>query len=511
MLRGDNLQKNYILPFSVLASVPFIMVLGNSMLIPVLPQMKEALNLTQLQTGLVITMFSVPAGITIPLAGLLSDRISRRWIIAGALTIYAAGGLIAGLGAVMMKSYAVIMAGRVLQGIGAAGTAPIAMALSSDIFTSNERSKVLGMLESSNGMGKVISPILGSIIGLLAWWAVFFLFPILCVPIALGMLFLVKEPKANKKPQAFKEYFKDLRTIFKEKGVSLVTAFLAGAIVLFVLFGVLFYLSEHLEERYKIEGVLKGLILAIPVLAMTVTSYVTGLVAQKKAKLHKPLVVIGTGILAISMGIAAIFNQNTYVMVAALVLAGIGTGMVLPCLNTMITSSCNIDERGMITSLYGGVRFFGVALGPPVFGLLMDKSVAIMFVVPAILTAIVALLNLFLCHEDVLKLKPDQGSENSGGQNKGQLGQGKEKASSGILRDLLITAKLPKKPQLRPTIKIKEEIIKNIMEDLQPQIDKSLKSELSEQEESLKQEITNQVEDELKNAISVKIETDKNE
>ncbi|MFY9377413.1 MAG: MFS transporter, partial [Peptococcia bacterium] len=99
------MQKSYILPFSVLAAVPFIMVLGNSMLIPVLPEMRNALNLTQFQSGLIITLFSVPAGVTIPLAGLLSDRVSRRWIIAGALIIYAAGGLIAGLGSVLLKSY----------------------------------------------------------------------------------------------------------------------------------------------------------------------------------------------------------------------------------------------------------------------------------------------------------------------------------------------------------------------------------------------------------------------
>ena len=168
------MQKEYSSVF-FLCAVPLIMVLGNSMLIPILPQMKQALNISQLEVGLVITLFSVPAGLTIPLAGLLSDRLNRKWIIAGALTIYAVGGLIAGLSAIFLKTnaYLPIMVGRVLQGIGAAGTAPISMALASDIFTSNERSKVLGMLESSNGLGKVASPILGSIIGLIAWWAVF--------------------------------------------------------------------------------------------------------------------------------------------------------------------------------------------------------------------------------------------------------------------------------------------------------------------------------------------------
>ena len=45
------------------------MVLGNSMLIPVLPKMKSTLDITQFQVSLVITLFSVPAGLAIPFAG----------------------------------------------------------------------------------------------------------------------------------------------------------------------------------------------------------------------------------------------------------------------------------------------------------------------------------------------------------------------------------------------------------------------------------------------------------
>lgn len=37
----------------------------------------------------------------------------------------------------------------------------------------------------------------------------------------------------------------------------------------------------------------------------------------------------------------------------------------------------------MITSLYGAVRFFGVAIGPPVFGTLMETSTLLTFLIPA--------------------------------------------------------------------------------------------------------------------------------
>jgi ACDE family multidrug resistance protein len=510
-----SLQKKSILPFSFLCAVPLIMVLGNSMLIPILPQMKQALNISQLEVGLVITLFSVPAGLTIPLAGLLSDRLNRKWIIAGALTIYAVGGLIAGLSAIFLKTnaYLPIMVGRVLQGIGAAGTAPISMALASDIFTSNERSKVLGMLESSNGLGKVASPILGSIIGLIAWWAVFFVFPILCIPIALGMLFVVKEPQDKKEPQPFKQYFKDIKTIFKNKGVSLVSAFFAGTVVLFVLFGVLFYLSDHLESKYKIEGVLKGLILAIPVLAMAITSYITGSVTQKEANSHKPLVVVGTGILAVAMVVVPFFSENTYIMVAALVFAGIGTGLVLPCLNTMITSSCNADERGMITALYNGVRFFGVAAGPPLFGVLMEKSVLWTFLVPAILAALAGVVNFFFCHEDVLTRKPEEGKDQEarGYQQEQQEQNQKQIMSKQVLQKLMLTAKIQTQPSFRPAQEVKDEVVKKVIKRLQPKLQSVLKEELKKELEELKKEVTGEIEKSIREAVTINIEEVRND
>ncbi|HHY09931.1 MAG TPA: MFS transporter, partial [Firmicutes bacterium] len=79
--RRKRLKKKTALRFAVLCGVPFVMVLGNSMLIPVFPQMKAAMKLTQFRVGLIVTFFSVPAGILIPLAGFLSDRFGRKAIM----------------------------------------------------------------------------------------------------------------------------------------------------------------------------------------------------------------------------------------------------------------------------------------------------------------------------------------------------------------------------------------------------------------------------------------------
>jgi len=363
------MKKQIILPFSVLCAVPFIMVLGNSMLIPLLPAMRTEMNLSMFEAGLLITAFSVPAGIVIPIAGYFSDQFGRKVIIAPSLIVYGIGGLIAGTAALLMANpYVMIMVGRIIQGIGAGGTYQLAMALTGDIFQSSERTKALGILEAANGLGKVVSPIAGAALGLLIWFAPFFAYGLLAIPIALAVWFLVKEPDQKQKASK-SQYFQELKNIFKKKGMSLVACFLAGAIVLFTLFGVLSYISDILEQQYQIRGITSGLLIAIPVASMAITAYLSGLILQKKIGNILKYVTLG-GLIILGVSIAGMaFVTNIYVLFIVLVVMGIGTGSVLPAINTLITSAAETTERGMITCLYGSTRFFGVAMGPPTFGL----------------------------------------------------------------------------------------------------------------------------------------------
>ncbi|MBG9944887.1 MFS transporter [Brevibacillus formosus] len=384
-----------------LVGVPLVMVLGNSMLIPVLPTMKTEMKLTSLQSSLLITAFSIAAGIVIPFAGYLSDRFGRKIVIIISLALYGLGGLVAGLAALWLdQPYMAIMGGRVLQGIGAAGTAPIAMALVGDLFDGASESRALGLLETSNGMGKVLSPIFGSLLALISWYMVFLAFPIICGVVLLMFLFLTKEKKQEKKPLPVKQYMHSIAQVFKQHGKWLVPAFFIGSICLFTLFGVLFYLSDLLEEKYKIDGVIKGFFLAIPLLVMSIAAYVTGIIIKKKLKLMRLFVIIGMFLLATSY-ILASFVQGAYVLIGILVIGSVGTGMILPCLNSMIVGAVQKTERGMITSLYSGVRFIGVAIGPPIFTWLLEISRTVMFLTIAGLSLVFAVVAIFF-------LKPKQ-------------------------------------------------------------------------------------------------------
>ncbi|MDB5051981.1 MAG: transporter [Bacilli bacterium] len=115
------------LDLMAIATIPLIMTLGNSMLLPILPDIAKKLHITSLEVSMLITVYSVIAIILIPIAGFLSDRYGRKTVIVPSLIITGIGGLIAGLAAWFLEdksAYWMIIGGRFLQGIGAAGAFP---------------------------------------------------------------------------------------------------------------------------------------------------------------------------------------------------------------------------------------------------------------------------------------------------------------------------------------------------------------------------------------------------
>ncbi len=394
---GEKTKVRF-LELLAIATIPLVLVLGNSMLVPILPDMQEKMDISKFQSSLVITLFSVTAGIFIPVVGYLSDRFGRKAIIIPSLIVYGAAGILAGFGA-LWESYPVVIAARAIQGLGASGTAPIAMALVGDLYQGGTESKALGLTEAANGTGKVISPILGSALALIVWYAAFFAFPLFCALSLIAVIFFIKEPgqKTNKK-QPLRPYLQKIGQILKKKGRWLVTSFFAGSLGLFTLFGILFYLSEILEKPpYSIDGVLKGLVLAIPLAGLVITSYTTGSIIKKNGTLMRWLMNIGLSLATIALALTLLFNkEQIYVFMGLITLSSIGTGLLLPCLNTMITGSVEKNQRGMITSIYNSLRFLGVAAGPPLIGMLMDIKDEWVFVTLSVLSGISLALVFFL-------------------------------------------------------------------------------------------------------------------
>jgi ACDE family multidrug resistance protein len=396
----NRLQSDKKWALTAIATIPLNMTLANSMLIPVLPTLKKELSISSFQTSLIITIYAAIAIVCIPFAGYLSDRYGRLKVIIPSLIIAAVGGVISGLAAWLMKDHAfwVISIGRFVQGIGAAGAFPIVFPLVGDMFQKEKDvSTGLGIVETFNTLGKVLSPIVGAALAAIVWFMPLMVIPLLCVISLVAVKWLVKPPNsADEGGQSLKQFIRSVKKIFHNDGTWLIAIFAIGVISMFVLFGFLFYLSTNLEEKHFIDGIWKGLIMAIPLAAICLVSFLTGKWLGAKKKLMKWVSLSGIVILTVAMLSCVWWPPHVLLhLLTIMFLSGIGIGMILPSLDALITEGIDKPQRGTITSIYSSMRFLGVAAGP-LYAALLVVHETMLFWSFAVVSAFAGALALFM-------------------------------------------------------------------------------------------------------------------
>nr|WP_208585674.1 MFS transporter [Gracilibacillus suaedae] len=396
-MEGKNV-KDKKLDLIALASIPLVMTLGNSMLIPILPIIEKKIDITSFQSSLIITVYSIVAILLIPLAGYLSDKIGRKKVMIPSLIVTGIGGLISAFAAWKMADpFMVILIGRFLQGIGASGAFPVVIPTVGDMFDDEKDvSAGLGIIETSNTFGKVLSPIIGAALAIFIWYLPFLFIPIFSAISVLLVMFLVKPPKEDdeEEKQTFKHFLQLIKKVFHDNGKWLISTFIIGCINMFVLFGFLFHFSTLLEKDYQMEGIIKGSILAIPLLFLCIASYVAGKKIGKNKIVMKWVILVGNVI----GGVPLLFIKPDVTMMyisVMLSIAGIGIGISLPTLDALITEGVKKDVRGTVTSLYSSMRFLGVAAGPPIIAIFIEKNPDWMYYFLAGLSAIAILVTFF--------------------------------------------------------------------------------------------------------------------
>ncbi|WP_406688049.1 MFS transporter [Rossellomorea vietnamensis] len=359
-----------------MASIPLVMTLGNSMLIPVLPIFEKEVGITSFQTSMIITSYSIASIFLIPVAGYLSDRFGRKVVILPSLLIALIGGLVAGFASWKMDDpFTWIIIGRVLQGIGAAGAAPIILPLVGDLYKDDDEktSSCLGLIETSNTFGKVLSPILGALFAAYLWYLPFFSISVFSLISIVLVLFFIKVPKKKEEPVALSAFIQSTKKIFKQEGKWIFTVFLVGIYIMLVLFAVLFFLSDSLEKTHGLYGVKKGFVLAIPLLALCISSFITGRKIKGELKVMKVIMTVSLILMSISVALIGFVDQRLVLLLAVSSFLGLSIGALLPTMDALITENIEKEERGTISSFYSSSRFIGVAAGPPLMAVLMKS------------------------------------------------------------------------------------------------------------------------------------------
>ena len=153
---------------AVLAFAQFITIMDTSIIGVALPDIQQALGFSQADLSWVFNAYVVAFGGLLLLGGRLSDLYGARRVFAAGLVVLIGGSLVAGLAG----GTGVEIAGRALQGAGAALIAPAALTLVVTLFSSDpaELTKALGLFGAAAPAGGTAGVFLGGVLTDTADW-----------------------------------------------------------------------------------------------------------------------------------------------------------------------------------------------------------------------------------------------------------------------------------------------------------------------------------------------------
>ncbi|MGO9343946.1 MAG: MFS transporter [Acidimicrobiales bacterium] len=352
------------------------------------------------------------AALLIP-AGAVGDRFGRRRALVSGLVVYALGSL----AAAFASSADVLIADRVLMGLGAAFVMPSTLSILNSVFPRSERPQAIAAWSAVAGVGVVLGPTLGGALLTHFSWGSVFLINIPLVALALfGVTRIVPESRGHGGRldlvgtvltalslialvdaviEAPTRGWTSARTVGEAMvGLALLASFIvfelrsdhplidlrvftskaftaaAGAvtIIFFSLFGSLFALTQYLQLVHGYSPLSAGL-RALPfALAMGATSPLSAIAAKRAGR----RVVISGGLVLMSGGLLALSTagvHSTYTPLAVFVaVMGAGMGLVMAPASDIIMSTVPADQAGAGSAVNDTVREVGGALGIAVVG-----------------------------------------------------------------------------------------------------------------------------------------------
>lgn len=205
------------LALALLASAQLMLVLDVTVVNVALPDIGMALHLVRSDLPWVMTVYTLVFGGLMLLGGRIADLFGARRLTLAGLALFTASSLLCALS----QNAAMLLAGRSLQGLGAALMSPAALATVMTLFAGPARGKALGVWSGLAGIGSALGVILGGVLTSEAGWRWVFA---INVPIGAALLAAIPLAAPPAKPAGPIERGLDV------PGAVLVTAGTAAAI-----------------------------------------------------------------------------------------------------------------------------------------------------------------------------------------------------------------------------------------------------------------------------------------
>ncbi|WP_025916985.1 DHA2 family efflux MFS transporter permease subunit [Herminiimonas sp. CN] len=179
---NNPVVKSY-LPW-VVATALFMEQLDSTIVNTAVPAMAASLQVTPLSLKAVVTSYILSLAVCIPISGWMADRFGTRRVFSSAVAVFTASSMLCGLA----LNVPMLVAARILQGIGAAMMMPVGRLAIVRTFPKSQLLSAMNFVVIPALIGPLLGPTVGGlIVHWLSWREIFFV----NVPVGLAAQFLI--------------------------------------------------------------------------------------------------------------------------------------------------------------------------------------------------------------------------------------------------------------------------------------------------------------------------------
>jgi len=356
--------------------------LGESIVFPLLPFLLASFTQDARTLGLLAGSYAVAQFTVTPLIGALSDRFGRKPVI----TVCVAGSVLGlGLFAITISlnwaaipwaagtsiPLALLFAARLLDG-ASGGTAATAGAVLADISTPENRAKAFGLIGVAFGLGFILGPACGGVLArygvTLPVWAAMG-FAVVNLALVIGLL-PETHPVAARRALPRKRDLNPLSQLHRIFTNPEVRRLCLAFFLFFLAFnGFTAVLVLYFKQSFGWgPGLAATAFLIVGVVATVVQGGLIGPLVKRFGEWRLTLAGLGFVIVGCSLiPLASRSNAQAVVFGAVAVLA-LGTGLVTPCLRSLVSRRLDSSGQGAALGSLQGLQSLGSFLGPPLAG-----------------------------------------------------------------------------------------------------------------------------------------------
>lgn len=163
--------------------VVFFVVIDISAVNVAFPSIREEFDVSAAELSWIISGYNIVVGALLMVSGRLADSLGRKRVYLPGVALFGIGSALCALA----PSAGLLIAARLVQGVGGAVTSAAGFAVMLPDFPASKRSTAIGIAGATGALGAVAGPALGSLlIDLFSWRAIFWI----NVPLAILVLFI---------------------------------------------------------------------------------------------------------------------------------------------------------------------------------------------------------------------------------------------------------------------------------------------------------------------------------